>query len=104
MPDEIDFKDLPLEKLIEAQEKLTRYLQIGMENKKKEALQQIQGIVKQHGLSYQEVVAAVRTVSKRGRAVAIYRNPKNIRQTWSGNGDAPAWFVTAKDKNALKIP
>ena len=70
MPDEIDFKDLPLEKLIEAQEKLTRYLQIGMENKKKEALQQIQGIVKQHGLSYQEVVAAVRTVSKRGRAVA----------------------------------
>ena len=45
MPDEIDFKDLPLEKLIEAQEKLTRYLQIGMENKKKEAVQQIQGIV-----------------------------------------------------------
>ena len=104
MPDEIDFKNMSLEGLMAAQEKLTRYLQTSLENKKKEALQKIQGIVKQHNLSYEEVVAAIRTTTKRGKAVALYRNPANIRQTWSGNGDAPAWYVTAKDKNALKIP
>ena len=102
--DPIDFKELSLDELMAAQEKLTRYLQIGIENKKKEGLQQIQGIVKQLDLSYEEVVAAIRTTTKRGKAVAIYRNPANIRQTWSGIGDAPAWYVTAKDKDALKIP
>lgn len=104
MPNEIDFKNLSLEELIATQEKLTRYLQTSLENKKKEALLEIQGIVKQHDLSYEEVVAAIRTTTKRGKAVAIYRNPDNIRQTWSGKGEAPSWYEKAKNKNALRIP
>lgn len=99
----VDFKDLSLEELKAAQEKLTAYLNRSLENKKKEALQQIQLIVRQHGLSYEEVVAAIRTTTRRGKAVAIYRNPENNRQTWSGKGEAPAWYVNAKDKDALKI-
>lgn len=104
MPNEIDFKELSFEELIAAQEKLTSYVTRSLENKKREALQQIQSIVIQHGLSYEEVVAAIRTTTKRGKAPALYRNPNNIRQTWSGKGDAPSWYVTAKDKNALRIP
>ena len=98
------FKEMTLEQLAAAQEKLTAYLNRSLENKKKEALQQIQGIVQQHGLSYEEVVSAIRTTTKRGKAVAIYRNPENIRQTWSGKGEAPNWYTNAKNKDALKIP
>ena len=104
MTDPIDFKELSLEELMAAQEILTAYLNRSLENKKKEALQQIQAIVKQHNLSYEEVVAAIRTTTKRGKAVAIYRNPDNIRQTWSGKGEAPNWYTNAKNKDALKIP
>jgi DNA-binding protein H-NS len=98
------FKEMSLEQLAEAQEKLTEYLARSMQSKKREALQQIQEIVKLHSLSYEEVVSAIRTTTKRGKAVAIYRNPENIRQTWSGKGEAPNWYTNAKDKNALKIP
>ena len=104
MTDPIDFKELSLEELMAAQEKLTAYLNRSLENKKKEALQQIQAIVKQHNLSYDEVVASIRTTTKRGKAVAIYRNPANSRQTWSGKGEPPAWYANAKDNNALRIP
>lgn len=98
------FKDLPLEELQAMQEKLKGFVNRRLENKKKEALQQIQGIVRLHDLSYEEVVAVIRTTTKRGKAPAIYRNPKNPRQTWSGKGEAPAWYSTAADKEALRIP
>lgn len=98
------FKDLPLEELQVMQEKLQGFVQRRLENKKKEALQQIQSIVRQHELSYDEVVAVIRTTTRRGKAPAIYRNPTNPRQTWSGKGEAPSWYTSAKDKEALRIP
>lgn len=104
-PANIDsFKDLPLEDLMVMQDKLKAFVQRRLENKKSEALQQIQNIVRQHELSYEEVVAVIRTQTVRGKAAAIYRNPDNPRQTWSGKADPPAWYVTAKDKEALRIP
>lgn len=99
-----DFKDLSLEEMLKKQKELELFIQKRMEMKKKEALQQIQAIVRQHELSYEEVVAVIRTTTRRGKAPAIYRNPSNPRQTWSGKGEAPAWYVQAKDKEALRIP
>ena len=104
-PPNIDaFKDLPLEELQVMQDKLKGFVQRRLENKKNEALQQIQNIVRLHQLTYEEVVAVIRTQTVRGKAPAIYRNPENPRQTWSGKGDAPAWYVMAKDKVTLRIP
>jgi DNA-binding protein H-NS len=99
-----EFKDLSLEELLQKQEEMKAFIAKRLQAKKREALLQIQSIVKEHDLSYDEVVAVIRTTTKRGKAVAIYRNPENIRQTWSGVGDPPAWYVTAKDKEALRIP
>ena len=31
-----------------------------------------------------------------------YRNPKDSRQTWSGRGRRPAWFIEAQKKNQVK--
>ena len=99
-----NFKDLPLEELQVMQEKLKSFVSRRLENKKKEALQQIQNIVRLHELSYEEVVAVIRTTTRRGKAPAVYRNPTNPRQTWSGKGEAPTWITNAKDPEALRIP
>ena len=99
-----NFKDLPLEELQAMQEKLKSFVSRRLENKKKEALQQIQNIVRLHELSYEEVVAVIRTTTRRGKAPAVYRNPTNPRQTWSGKGEAPTWITNAKDPESLRIP
>ncbi len=104
-PPNVDsFKDLPLEELQAVQEKLKGFVQRRLENRKKEALQQIQSLVRQYELTYDEVVAVIRTQTVRGKAPAIYRNPTNPRQTWSGKGEPPLWFANAPDKEALRIP
>lgn len=99
-----DFKDLSLEEMLKKQKELEAFIAKRMEMKKKEVLNQIKELVRQHDLTYDEVVAVIRTQTVRGKAPAIYRNPENPRQTWSGKGDPPAWYVTAKDKEALRIP
>jgi DNA-binding protein H-NS len=104
MPTESELKDLSLEEMLKKQKELEAFIAKRMEMKKKEALQEIQAIVRRHDLSYEEVVAVIRTTTKRGKAPAIYRNPDNPRQTWSGKGEPPAWYVTAKNKEALRIP
>lgn len=87
----VDFKDLSLDELMKKREEMEKYIQRKRQDLKKEAIGQIQKIVSDYDLSYDEVVAAI-------------RNPDKPRQTRSGKGDAPSWFVAAKDKEALRIP
>ena len=54
-------------------------------------------------LSFEDVTRAIRTSAKRGKAPALYRNPDNPRQTWSGKGEAPDWYTKAPNKEALRI-
>lgn len=100
----IDYKDHSLEDLRKEQEKIQGFIQRRLETRKRDAIHQIQTIIREHDLGYDEVVTAIRTITKRGKAVAIYRNPAKPRQTWSGMGEAPTWFVTAEDPEALRIP
>lgn len=99
-----DFKNASLEELKMMQEKLGDFIERRLESKKKEALETIRRIVKEHELSYDEVVAVIRTTTKRGKAPPIYRNPANPRQTWSGKGEAPSWFTQHEDPESLRIP
>lgn len=100
----LDFKQLSLTELETMQVKLHSHLETLLDRKRREALTQIQTLIREHGLTYDEVVLAARTAAKRGKAPAIYRNPENPRQTWSGKGEAPEWFEQAADKDALRIP
>lgn len=99
-----DFKDASLEDLQAMQDKLSGYVQRRLERKKRDALNEIREIVREHDLSFEEVTQAVRTVSKRGKAPAIYRNPDKPRQTWSGKGEPPDWFKKHPDPEKLRIP
>jgi len=99
-----DFKDLSLEELVNMQSKLKSFVDKRLDAKKRDALNKIQSLVTEFELGFDEVVAAIRVTAKRGKAPAIYRNPANPRQTWSGKGDAPTWFTEANDPEKLRIP
>jgi len=86
------------------QDKVSRYVEKRLEAKKQEALDQIKKIATEHDLTYEEVVQVIRTTTRRGKAPALYRNPDNPRQTWSGKGDAPKWFTDHPDPEKLRIP
>lgn len=98
------FKDLPLDELQEVQNKIKSFVEKRMENRKKEALQQIKHLVQEFDLTYEDVTRVIRTSAKRGKAPALYRNPEKPRQTWSGKGEAPDWYTTAPNKDLLRIP
>ena len=99
-----DLKDASLDELREMQERLSKFVDRRLEARKQEALDQIRRLVKEHDLSYDEVVAVIRTQTKRGKAPALYRNPDNPRQTWSGKGDPPEWWKTHPDPESTRIP
>ena len=101
---EPEFENLSLHELVTMQAELTQHVKRRRDAKRKEVLREIQELVKQHELSYDDVSKAIRTVSRRGKAPALYRNPDNTRQTWSGKGEAPGWFKYARDPEKLRIP
>jgi DNA-binding protein H-NS len=70
---------------------------------KREALKnQIEGMVKEHGISLDELfpnTGKVRSQPKEKRTTAgqnvKYRNPVDPSQTWTGKGRKPAWLIEA---------
>lgn len=98
-----DIKKMELDALLALQQEVSSAVNEQRNRKKQEVLAQIQDLVKQYQLPFEDVVRAVRGHAKRGKAPALYRNPNNPRQTWSGKGEAPDWFKQAKDPTQLKI-
>lgn len=98
-----DVENLKLDDLLALQNTVSSAVAKQREAKKKEILVQIQELVRTYDLPFEDVIKAIRGHAKRGKAPALYRNPDNPRQTWSGKGDAPEWFRKAKDPEKLRI-
>ena len=94
---------LPLEELLKLEQQIQGEIAKQREAKRAEVLKDIADLVRQYGLTFDEVVRAIRSTAKRGKATALYRNPTNPRQTWSGKGVAPDWYNAAPNKDALRI-
>ncbi len=99
-----ELKNASLEDIQEMMKMLGTYAERHLRAKKQVALDQIRELTIEHELTYEEVVAAIRTTTKRGKAPALYRNPVNPRQSWSGNGEAPDWFKRHPEPETLRIP
>lgn len=99
-----DMRSASLEDLQEMQGKLAKFIERRLDVRKQEALNKIRSLAKEYDLSYEEIMAAVRTATRRGKAPPIYRNPENPRQTWSGKGEAPDWFKDHPNPESLRIP
>lgn len=99
-----DLSSASLEELEAMQKKLLSFVERRLKTKKQEALDKIRQLTLEYELTYDEVVQAIRTSTKRGKAPAIYRNPDKPRQTWSGKGEAPDWFKNHPDPESTRIP
>lgn len=100
----LNLKQMKLDELEQMRHEISRQIEREQQMQKKKALEEIKNIVRQHDLSYDEVVQAVRVHTKRGKAPPIYRNPERPRQTWSGKGEPPDWFKQADNPEELRIP
>jgi len=99
-----DLKSASLEEFQEMQGKLSKFIEKRLAVRKQEALERIRSLAGEYDLTFEEIMAAVRTATKRGKAPAIYRTPKNPRQTWSGKGEAPGWFRDHPNPESLRVP
>lgn len=97
-------EEATLEELQKVEAELSRVRSLKLEERKRAILEQIRNLSVEYDLTYEEIVRAVRTTSKRGKAPPIYRNPENSRQTWSGKGKPPEWYASHPDKESLRIP
>lgn len=101
--DTVDLKALPLEDLHALKRQVEGRIAAEHQERKKAALVQIRKIIADNELTYDDVLPTIKRNAKRKKAIAVYRNPAKPRQTWSGIGDPPSWFTSAKDKEALRI-
>lgn len=92
-----------LEELRRERERIEALIARQQEEEKKAALDAIMALIKEKGLDGREVADMLNARSRRKKAPAKYRNPDNPRQTWSGQGNPPDWYVNASNKDALRI-
>src|SRR5262245_17206356 len=69
------------------------------DNERKELREKITGLLKDHGLTAQDLFGG-----RRGKgSVAIkYRDPKNPENTWTGRGRMPRWLAAATKSGKAK--
>lgn len=103
LPDMSKMKDLSMSELQTMMVQMNDMIEKRKNSEKKEVLQQIRKLVEDHELSYDDVIAVIRTKAKRGKAPALYRNPERKKQTWSGKGEAPDWFKNHPNPESLRI-
>jgi DNA-binding protein H-NS len=103
-PDLPEMRNATKDEIKEMKKKLSKKKDRRLQARKQEALDKIRNLAMEYDLSYEEVVTAVRTATKRGKAPAVYRNPENARQTWSGKGEPPDWFKDHPNPEKLRIP
>jgi DNA-binding protein H-NS len=72
------------------------------EEKRRALRQQIENMVKEHGISLAELFPQAgknrsprKEARKRGEQTMKYRNPDQPSQTWTGSGRKPSWLVEA---------
>lgn len=94
---------ISLEDLEKEEAQLRKIIAERKEEQRKQTIAYIRKIIEESELDMRDVVAELSTAVKRRKAPAKYRNPENPRQTWSGKGAPPQWFIDAPDKEAIKI-
>lgn len=91
--------NLPLNDLTNIGLSIERAIFIRKERDKKEWTKKLVDLVQQSGFSLPELAGDMKSPKvskvKKERAPATCRNPKNFKQTWSGNGRPPSWYTEA---------
>jgi DNA-binding protein H-NS len=99
-----DLEHLALEELTQIQGRIEDAIRQRRNEARQRALNEIRRLTREHDLKPSEVRRAAEAGTKPKKAPALYRNPDNPRQTWSGKGKPPDWFMATEDPETLRIP
>lgn len=95
--------DPTIEELEQQQKAIADQIRQRQELNRKLAMDAIYKMIQDNKLDAREVADMINANARRKKAPAMYRSPTNPRQTWSGQGQPPHWFVEAPDKSKLRI-
>jgi DNA-binding protein H-NS len=108
-----DLETLSKSELEALQRQVQQALSKSEARRKKDAIAAVERVVKDYGLTLEEVFAAAGAgKSKRpsggmGQTSAKFRNPESPSQTWSGRGRRPGWFKAhleaGKSEDELRV-
>lgn len=90
----LDFSNMTLSELKQAEKELTRAIATYETRRLADARQEVEGLVKRLGFSFDEI-AGFSPVRKKTVSEPKYRNPLDPEQTWTGRGRKPSWLSEA---------
>ena len=94
-----DLEKLSYAELGEFRNRIDRMMVDKRNSARNELRQNITAMLKDHGLSIQDLFGK----GRKGGVVAVkYRDPKNPENTWTGRGRMPRWLVAATKGNKVK--
>jgi DNA-binding protein H-NS len=90
---ELDLTSFSESDLQDLAKKVENELENRESQKKKVVLDQIKKLAQSIGMTVDQIIAAERKGGKKLKAAAgaVYVNPDNPKQTWSGKGRRPKW-------------
>ncbi len=111
----MDLKTLSLKELRSLKARVEKELARRADSEKKKALKELAAIAAARGFELEELLPAAKArraraaagrKPSRARPKALYRNPDDPKQTWSGRGRKPgwvqAWLAAGKPLEGLK--
>ena len=98
-----DLSKLTLSELKKLRADVDKAISAAEAKRRKDARAAVQKVAKEYGVSIGELLANEKPkptrkrkpVSKRASAKPKYRNPSDPKQTWTGKGRRPRWYLDA---------
>lgn len=90
----MDLSGFSLKELQDLQNKVAKAITDFSENKKRDALEELDRKARELGFSLAELTGTA-PLRKRSASTAKFANPANPEDTWSGRGRKPRWYIEA---------
>ncbi|WP_071796108.1 H-NS family nucleoid-associated regulatory protein [Natronohydrobacter thiooxidans] len=90
----LDLNEMSLDELKKLQKDVTKAIESYEERALKAARVEMEAIARQHGFTFDQVLAKAPAVGRKPVAPK-YANPADKSQTWTGRGRKPRWVVDA---------
>lgn len=98
----IDLNTLTLKELEKLGKNVAKAIATSEARRRKDARAAIDKVAKEYGVSVEDVLkkddpkpARKKPAVKAKKSAPKFRNPEDAKQTWSGKGRRPAWYLAA---------
>ena len=89
-----ELTNCPLKDLLALQSRVNKAIEVRRDKERQEVYQKINAIASESGFSLSDFISTKPgKTDKKQPAKAVYQNPNNKEQGWSGKGRKPNWLV-----------